>query len=108
MEEAIARTEKEVADARTKLQYQLVVPDTLVAQTDAVKAEIADLEAKIQQYRQQSDVLKAQADDYYAQANQYRQQQQHHTNIANNAWITRKGRSGRWYNVQLPEIHLRN
>ncbi|NES64024.1 MAG: hypothetical protein F6K24_01560 [Okeania sp. SIO2D1] len=105
LEEAIARTEKELDDASQTLQYQLVDPDTLFADIDAVKVEITDLEDKIQEYRQQSDALKAQADSYYAQANQYRQQQQHHTNIANNAWITRKGRSGRRYTERNTPVY---
>ncbi|MDY7005779.1 MAG: S8 family serine peptidase [Cyanobacteriota bacterium] len=105
LEEAIARTEQELDDASQKLQYQLVDPDTLVAQTDAVKAEIAELERKITDYRQQSAALKAQADSYYAEANQYRQQQQHHTNIANNAWITRKGKSGRRYTERNTPVY---
>ncbi|NEQ37937.1 MAG: S8 family serine peptidase [Okeania sp. SIO3I5] len=105
LEEAIARTEQELDDARQKLQYQLVEPDTLVADVEVVKAEIAKLEAKIQQYRQQSAALKAQADSFYAQAHQYRQQQQHHTNIANNAWTTRRGRSGRRYTVRNTPVY---
>ena len=105
LEEAIARTEKELDNARKKLKYQLVDPDTLVAQTDAVKAEIAGLETKIKEYRLQSAALKAQADHFYVQANQYRQQQQHHTNIANNAWRTRRGKSGRRYKVRNTPVY---
>ena len=105
LEDAIARTEEELADARAKLQYQLVDPDTLVANADAVKAEIAQLEEKIKEYRQQSAALKAQADSHYAQAAQYRQQQQHHTNIANNAWTTRRGRSGRRHRTRNMPVY---
>ncbi|NEP43694.1 MAG: S8 family serine peptidase, partial [Okeania sp. SIO2H7] len=98
LEEAIARTEKELADARAKLQYQLVDPDTLVADIDAVKAEIAELEGKITDYRQKSAAWKAQADDYYAQAVPYREQEEYHKNIAKNAWTTRRVYKpwGRW------------
>ena len=98
LEEAIARTEQELEDARAKLQYQLVEPDTLVADAEAVKAEIADLEGKITDYRQQSNAWKAQADDYYAQALPYREQEEYHRNIANNAWTTRRVSRewGRW------------
>lgn len=77
LEEAIARTEKELDDG------------------SAVKEEIAKLEQQAKAYRDRIAPLKAQADNYSAQAKNFLQQYHQHLQTAHNYRGTRN-KCGRW------------
>ena len=90
LQDAIAQTDRDLADARDKLQYQLVEPDTLLADPTAVREIAADHKQLAAHNVIQSDSLAAQASHHQNLANHHAASGWRHQIVGYN-----RGRCGR-------------